>query len=75
MERLKSFLIVNGEWSESEHAAWEEDCTEEVTKAWKEAISYGTLEEGPHAPTQTMFEDVFSEQPWHLRRQRQALGI
>lgn len=75
VERLKSFLIVNGEWSESEHAAWEEDCTEEVTKAWKEAISYGTLEEGPHAPTQTMFEDVFSEQPWHLRRQRQALGI
>jgi 2-oxoisovalerate dehydrogenase E1 component alpha subunit len=23
----------------------------------------------------TMFEDVFKEMPWHLRRQRQELGV
>ncbi len=74
VERLKSHLIVQGHWSEQDHADLESDCTKRVTEAWKEAISYGTLEEGPHAPVQTMFEDVFENQPWHLRRQRQALG-
>ncbi|MAT34590.1 MAG: 3-methyl-2-oxobutanoate dehydrogenase (2-methylpropanoyl-transferring) subunit alpha [Ponticaulis sp.] len=74
VERLKSHLIMRGDWTDAEHDDWEEECTDQVTKAWKEAISYGTLEEGPHAPVQTMFDDVFVEQPWHLRRQRQALG-
>ena len=75
VERLKSHLIVRGDWSEAEHADWETECVDQVTAAWKEAVSYGTLEDGPHAPVQTMFEDVFAEQPWHLRRQRQALGF
>ncbi|MAP94576.1 MAG: 3-methyl-2-oxobutanoate dehydrogenase (2-methylpropanoyl-transferring) subunit alpha [Ponticaulis sp.] len=74
VERLKSHLIVNGDWSEAEHDDYEAQCTDEVTKAWKESVSYGTLEDGPHSPVETIFEDVFTEQPWHLRRQRQALG-
>ena len=69
IERLKSHLIVNEAWTEAEHSDWEADCTDRVTKAWKEAISHGTLEEGPHAPVHTMFEDVFTDQPWHLKRQ------
>ena len=75
VERLKSHLIVGEAWSEAEHSDWEDHCKDEVTKAWKEAVSYGTLEDGPHAPVQTMFEDVFVDQPWHIRRQRQALGF
>ncbi len=74
VERLKSHLIMQEAWSESDHEDLEADCTRQVTDAWKEAVSYGTLEDGPHAPTDTMFEDVFVNQPWHLRRQRQALG-
>ena len=74
VERLKSHLIMDGVWSDEEHADLEADSKNEVTKAWKESVSYGTLEDGPHAPVQTMFEDVFAEQPWHIRRQRQALG-
>ena len=74
VERLKSHLIMREAWSEDAHADWESDCVKKVTAAWKEAVSHGTLEEGPHAPVQTMFEDVFQEQPWHIRRQRQALG-
>ena len=75
VERLKSHLIMQEAWSEEAHDDWESDCTKKVTAAWKEAVSYGTLEEGPHAPVQTMFEDVFHHQPWHIRRQRQALGF
>ena len=74
VERLKSHLIMDGVWSDEEHADLEADSKNEVTKAWKESVSYGTLEDGPHAPVQTMFEDVFAEQPWHIRRQRQVLG-
>lgn len=75
VERLKSHLIMQEAWSEEAHADWEADCTKKVTADWKEAITYGTLEEGPHAPVHTMFDDVFTEQPWHIRRQRQALGF
>jgi 2-oxoisovalerate dehydrogenase E1 component alpha subunit len=64
-----------GEWDGDQHEAWQNECRERVSVAWKEAVSHGTLEDGPHAPTPTMFEDVFAAQPWHLRRQRQALGI
>lgn len=72
--RLKAHLIGRGDWSEKEHAAWAEECDARVAQAWREALSHGTLEEGPHAPVPTMFEDVFAEPDWRLRRQRQALG-
>ena len=74
VERLKQHLIGEGEWSEADHMAYEKDSAAHVKESWKEAISYGTLEEGPHAPVRTMFDDVFAEQPWHIRRQRQELG-
>ncbi len=41
----------------------------------REAESYGTMQTGPHFSVKTMFEDVFQEMPWHLRRQRQELGV
>ena len=75
VERLRAHLIGEGEWDEEQHEAWTLECRERVAAAWKEAVSYGTLEEGPHAPVPTMFEDVFTAQPWHLKRQRQALGV
>ncbi len=74
VERLKGHLMGLGEWTGEDHAAWQAECKDTVSAAWKEALTHGTLEEGPHAPIPSMFEDVYAEQPWHLRRQRQMLG-
>ena len=41
--------------------------------AQKEAESKGTLGTQPASPA-TMFEDVFKDMPWHLRKQRQEAG-
>jgi 2-oxoisovalerate dehydrogenase E1 component alpha subunit len=75
VERLKQHLIGLGEWDEERHAALEDQMTKLVVKSYKEAESYGTLHEGPLAPTQTIFEDVYAEQDWRLKRQRQDLGV
>lgn len=75
VERLKLHLIGQGAWSEDEHAAWDDECRERVSAAWKESIGLGTLEEGPHSPVPSIFEDVYKEQDWRLRRQRQDLGV
>ncbi len=71
--RLKQHLIVLGEWSEEQHAGLEVELKESVTRDWKAAIALGTLEEGPHWPVETMFEDVFKAMPPHLQRQQTAM--
>ena len=75
LERLKTHLIGLGEWSEAQQTALEEELTDFVTKTAKEAESYGTLDQGTAPSPKTMFEDVYKEMPWHLRRQRQEAGI
>ena len=73
VERLKGHLIAVGAWSEEEHNALEKEATEIVRAAGKESEAVGTL--GQSRPSvEEMFEDVFKEQPWHIRRQRQELG-
>ena len=44
-----------------------------MTESWKEAVQYGTLNEGPRLNRDLMFEDVFKEMPAHLRKQREQL--
>jgi 2-oxoisovalerate dehydrogenase E1 component subunit alpha len=73
--RLGKHLIALGVWSEEQHAAQHKEVLEEVRTANKEAESYGTLGEGKTPSVKTMFEDVFRDMPWHLRRQRQELGV
>ena len=51
------------------------EAAEQVQAAAKEAESYGTMTSGTKPSVKTMFEDVYKEVPWHLRRQRQELGI
>lgn len=75
IERLKQHLIGLGEWDQARHEQLEEEMTQLVVKSYKEAESHGTLHEGPLAPTQTIFEDVYAEQDWRLKRQRQDLGV
>lgn len=53
----------------------ESELIEEVRAAGRQAESYGTLDKGPHHSAKTMFEDVFKDMPWNLRRQRQESGV
>ena len=69
IERLKGHLIRLGEWSDERHAALTAELEEHVAASWKEAVSYGTLTDGPRLDPRLMFEDVFKEMPAHLRRQ------
>jgi 2-oxoisovalerate dehydrogenase E1 component alpha subunit len=74
IERLKQHLIALGEWDDAQHEAALKDATEQVRAANAEASANGTLGEGKIASVKTMFEDVYKDMPWHLRRQRQDLG-
>ena len=74
VERLKQHLITLGEWSEEQHRAAQEAAVETVRAAGREAEKVGVLGvEGAHTRN-SMFEDVYSEMPWHLKQQRDELG-
>jgi 2-oxoisovalerate dehydrogenase E1 component subunit alpha len=73
IERLKQHLIRLGEWSEERHVALARSLDEDVAAAWKEAVSCGTMSDGPRLDRDLMFEDLFKEMPEHLRRQREQL--
>jgi 2-oxoisovalerate dehydrogenase E1 component alpha subunit len=75
IRRLKDHLIGLGAWNEAEHESVHKAVVEEVRAANKEAESFGTLGQGQLPSAKTMFEDVFREMPWHLRRQRQEMGV
>jgi 2-oxoisovalerate dehydrogenase E1 component alpha subunit len=73
--RLKQHLMGIGAWSEDEHTRTQRELEEEVIAAQKEAEGYGTLITGPISSAATMFDDVYTTMPAHLRRQRQQLGV
>ena len=75
IERLKKHLIAIGKWSEEQHKALETEVDQEVRVAQKEAESYGTLGGDKMPSVKTMFEDVYKDMPWHIRRQRQEMGV
>jgi 2-oxoisovalerate dehydrogenase E1 component alpha subunit len=73
IERLKKHLIALGQWTEAQHAALEKELTDHVLASWKEAESYGTLNEGPWPPVSAMFDDVYKDVPPHLQKQKKEL--
>jgi 2-oxoisovalerate dehydrogenase E1 component alpha subunit len=73
VERLKNHMIAEGVWSEAEHEALIDSITAHVSNCWDEALSYGTLTEGPALDKNELFEDVFKDMPRHLIEQREAL--
>ncbi|TFZ07642.1 3-methyl-2-oxobutanoate dehydrogenase (2-methylpropanoyl-transferring) subunit alpha [Ramlibacter humi] len=75
IERLKKHLVNLGAWSEQEHEQVRLELEAEVNAAQKEAESHGTLLDGHIPSPATMFEDVYADMPWHLREQRQQLGV
>ncbi len=74
IERLNRHLIALGVWSDAEQDALHKEVVEEVRAAAKEAEKNGTLSEGKRPSVETMFDDVYKEQPWHIRRQAEELA-
>jgi 2-oxoisovalerate dehydrogenase E1 component alpha subunit len=74
VERLKAHLIKLGEWSDERERVLIKQCEDQVASAWKEAVTYGTLTEGPQMSPESLFEDVFKEQTPALARQRLQLA-
>ena len=72
--RLKQHLIALGQWSEDQHLALEAQVDSEVAASWKEAVSHGTLAEGPRLERSLLFDDVLKTLPPHLARQRDQLA-
>jgi 2-oxoisovalerate dehydrogenase E1 component alpha subunit len=70
LERLKQHLIGLGEWDEERHTALIEQLDGEVRAAQKEAEKLGTLQSDPYNETDSLFDGVFAELPWHLAEQR-----
>jgi 2-oxoisovalerate dehydrogenase E1 component alpha subunit len=75
IERLREHLNGLGEWSDEKHAALGQELADFVKETQREAEAIGTLQGGSPPPVNTMFEDVFKEMPWNLRRQRQSMGV
>ena len=73
--RLSRHLIAIGEWSDDQHHALRQQLIETVRAAGKEAEATGTLSTGSRPSVSTMFEDVYKKMPWHIREQRQQLGV
>ena len=74
IERLKHHLITIGSWTEDDHARLQTSVEDQIRSAQATAESYGTLKSGPKPSPREIFEDVYSEMPEHLRRQRQEAG-
>ena len=72
--RLKNHLIALGEWTEPRNTALQAELDEFVGTSWKEAVTFGSMSEGPKLASSLMFEDVFETMPPHLVAQRDALA-
>jgi 2-oxoisovalerate dehydrogenase E1 component alpha subunit len=75
IDRLKRHLIGLDEWSEEDHSALGQELADLVRDTQREAEAIGTLQGGTPPSLGTMFDDVFEEMPWHLRKQRQQVGV
>jgi len=71
--RLKQHLVALGVWSNEEHDATYKEVEAEVSAAFREAQTHGSILDGHIPPLATMFEDVYEHMPAHLKEQmRQA---
>jgi pyruvate dehydrogenase E1 component alpha subunit len=66
--RARRLLSTRGIWSDADQTAAETAIQEEI----KQAIA--VAEKTPLPAQSTMFEDVYAEQPWHLREQAEYLA-
>ena len=71
--RLKDHLIQIGEWSDESQDELESRMDSEVVEAYKEAVKYGDLANGPYPSSDTIFTEVYEEIPWHLKEQHDQM--
>ncbi len=67
IERVRRHLQAKGAWSDDQ----EEALRTEVDGQFREAVA--NAEKTPPPSLASMFEDVYAEQPWHLKEQCQQL--
>ena len=70
LERLKTHLILIGEWDEERHAALLETCKKEVRETYKSAEAMGNLSGETKVNDYTMFEQVYERPLPHLDEQK-----
>jgi 2-oxoisovalerate dehydrogenase E1 component alpha subunit len=75
IRRLEQHLVRSGALTEADVEALRAEAKATVQAAGKEAEAIGVLGTGQRPSAATMFDDVYKEQPWHLRRQRQQAGV
>jgi 2-oxoisovalerate dehydrogenase E1 component alpha subunit len=63
--RLRAYLTRRGLWDDAKDAAWTREVEEQIKNAVKAA------EAAPRPSVESMFDEVFSQLPWHLREQRE----
>jgi 2-oxoisovalerate dehydrogenase E1 component alpha subunit len=73
VDRLKQHLIRIGEWSEAAHIALDTALEQEVAATFLHAETFGSLATGHGHPLETLFDDVYTTVPPHLRAQLQEL--
>jgi 2-oxoisovalerate dehydrogenase E1 component alpha subunit len=73
IKRLQQHLTRIGHWDAERQQGLEEEMKQAVDEAWKEAVSYGTMSEGPWLDVREMFNKVYTEIPAHLQKQREQL--
>ncbi len=74
IERLKTYLIGSGEWSNERHAQLEAELTQTLRDAQRAADAVGTLGQSKPSVAE-MFEGVFKEPDWRVIEQRREMGI
>ena len=73
VERLKQHLILNGAWSETQHAALLKELARAVSDSVREGEKIGS--HGQSKPAlRYLFEDVFAEPDWRLLEQQREIG-
>ena len=70
---MRQHLVNIGEWSDGRHSELIEKIDSEVIDAYKEAVKYGDLANGPYPSAETIFTEVYEEMPWHLKEQHEEL--
>jgi 2-oxoisovalerate dehydrogenase E1 component alpha subunit len=70
--RLKAHLLALGEWDDERDAELDKEIDATVRAAQKEAEAKGILPQQGFDDIGSMFEDVYSDTPWHLAEQKEA---
>jgi 2-oxoisovalerate dehydrogenase E1 component alpha subunit len=74
LKRLKGYMIGRGIWSEEQHEALETETRQMIADTWKEALTFGTMNDAPFLDPRSMFEDVYKEMPAHLEKQQRLMA-